>query len=145
MSVPQLKEKVGITMRNSEKEIRIMIGSSERYLETADESWINQQINCRRQDRQWVCVRVAPDRRSSNLRIKKTFTDSEKDKFLAEAFEYIATYFEGSLSELQTRNREVETDFRRIDANHFGAVIYVSGSEVNRCKIWLSATEKPST
>ena len=31
-----------------------------------------------------------PDVRSSNLRIKKTFTDREKDKFLADAFEYMA-------------------------------------------------------
>ncbi len=45
-------------MRSSEKEIRVRIGTSERNLYSADESWINQQINCRRQDMQRVCVRV---------------------------------------------------------------------------------------
>lgn len=75
--------------------------------------------------------------RSSNLRIKKTFTDSEKDKFLVDAFEYIANFFEGSLTELNQRNREIDTDFRRIDANHFTAVIYIRGAEASRCRIWL--------
>ncbi len=75
--------------------------------------------------------------RSSNLRIKKTFTDHDKDTFLTEAFEYIAKYFEGSLQELMARNPEVETRFRRIDANNFSATIYVNGAEASHCKIWL--------
>ena len=80
---------------------------------------------------------AAPNIRSSNLRIKKAFTDREKDKFLAEAFDYIANFFEGSLSELQARNEEVDMDFRRIDANHFTSAIYIRGSEASRCRIWL--------
>jgi hypothetical protein len=82
-------------------------------------------------------AKVVPEVRSSNLRIKQTFTDREKDKFQNEAFEYIANYFEGSLVELQKRNPEIETEFRRIDANHFTATVYVNGSEASRCKIWL--------
>ena len=38
--------------------VSIRIGSEERKLEEADESWINQQINRRRADREVVCVRV---------------------------------------------------------------------------------------
>lgn len=38
--------------------IRIKIGESERELAKASESWINQQINRRREDRISVCVRV---------------------------------------------------------------------------------------
>jgi len=78
-----------------------------------------------------------PDVRSSNLRIKKTFTDREKDKFLADAFEYMANYFEGSLAELERRNPEIQTDFRRIDANRFTATAYVNGSESCHCSIRL--------
>jgi hypothetical protein len=78
-----------------------------------------------------------PDIRSSNLRIKKTFTDKDKDKFLREAFEYLAKFFEGSLTELERRNQQVEMDFCRIDAHHFTAKIYVNGTEANRCRIWL--------
>lgn len=75
--------------------------------------------------------------RSSNLRIKKSFADHEKDNFLSEAFEYIANYFDGSLLELKARNTEVETNYRRIDANTFSAIIYMNGSEACRCRIWL--------
>lgn len=75
--------------------------------------------------------------RSSNLRIKKPFTDHNKDTFLSDAFEYIANYFEGSLLELKARNPEVETSFRRIDTNNFSATIYMNGSEASHCKIWL--------
>src|SRR5687767_5512399 len=42
--------------------------------------------------------------RSSNLRVKKDFTDRDKDAFLAEAFEYVANFFEESLKELVNRN-----------------------------------------
>ena len=84
---------------------------------------------------------IVPDIRSSNLRIKKEFTDLEKDRFLAEAFEYIAKFFEGSLSELKARNPEVDTDFRRIDANHFAAVIYVNGIVANHCRIWIGGRD----
>ena len=46
-------------------------------------------------------------------------------------------YFEGSLEELERRNPEVQTDFRRIDANRFTATAYVSGSETCHCSIRL--------
>ena len=75
--------------------------------------------------------------RSSNLRLKKEFTDRDKDRFLTESFEYVANFFEGSLEELQNRNAGMETTFRRIDANHFTAVAYRRGKELTRCKIWL--------
>ena len=38
--------------------IKIKIGEFERELDRVDESWINQQINRRRNDGQSVCVRV---------------------------------------------------------------------------------------
>ena len=76
--------------------------------------------------------------RSSNLRLKKEFTDREKDSFLSDAFEYIARYFEGSLHELKTRNTDIDTDFRRVNANRFTATIYIKDKEASRCNIWLS-------
>jgi hypothetical protein len=75
--------------------------------------------------------------RSSNLRVKKDFTDRDKDRFLTEGFEFIANFFEGSLEELEHRYPDVETNFRRIDANHFTASAYRQGKELSRCKIWL--------
>lgn len=75
--------------------------------------------------------------RSSNLRINKTFTDADRDRFLNEAFDFMAKFFEGSLSELKMRNPEIDTAFKRIDANRFTAVIYRNGKAVSRCKIML--------
>jgi hypothetical protein len=71
------------------------------------------------------------------LRIKKEFSDRELDKFLAESYEFIANFFEGSLQELERRNPDIETEFRRIDANHFTAKVYRKGKQECGCKIWL--------
>ena len=74
--------------------------------------------------------------RSSNLRVKKKFTDREVDDFLESSFEYIARYFEATLSELQDRNANVTAKFKRIDANCFTASIYDDGAKVSECTIW---------
>ncbi len=74
--------------------------------------------------------------RSSNLRVKRSFTERDIDKFQQETFEYISNFFEQSMSELSRRNPEVECDFRRVDANHFTAIIYIHGKSVSECKIW---------
>ncbi len=75
--------------------------------------------------------------RSSNLRVKKSFTDQDKDNFLEETFEYIAKFMEGSLLELKKRNSELSTKFRRINANHFTVSIYRNGQSESNCKVWL--------
>lgn len=79
----------------------------------------------------------SPDVRSSNLRVRKDFTDRDRDRFLHESFEYIARFFENSLGELETRNSDIQTTYRRIDANHFTASIYRDGRAASQCKIWL--------
>lgn len=73
--------------------------------------------------------------RSSNLRIKKHFTDADKDRHCDEAFEFMARFFETSLAELQQRNTGLETAFRRIDADSFTAIVYQNGSSVSECRI----------
>lgn len=80
---------------------------------------------------------VRQDIRSSNLRVKKHYTDRDRDQFLTEAFEYMANFFDGSLRELEERYAQIETDFRRIDANSFTAIIYSSGKAASQCSIWL--------
>jgi hypothetical protein len=75
--------------------------------------------------------------RSSNLRIRKEFSDRDLDTFLADSYEFIANFFEGSLQELEKRNPDIETDFRRIDAIHFTAKVYRKGKQECGCKIWL--------
>jgi len=75
--------------------------------------------------------------RSSNMRLRKPFTQADKDHFLHEAFEYIAKFFDGSLQELEARHEGIECRFRRIDANAFTAVIYRRGERKAECAINL--------
>lgn len=79
--------------------------------------------------------------RSSNLRTSKTFSDRDKDAFLKDAFEFIANFFDASLSELKSRNPEIDTDFTRIDALRFSAAVYRTGKIANRCRIWRGGNQ----
>ncbi|MBD8546050.1 TIR domain-containing protein [Sphingomonas sp. CFBP 8760] len=75
--------------------------------------------------------------RSSNLAVAKTFTDHDRDGFLTEAFDYIATYFENSLEELRARNPGLQGTFRRVDANRFFATGYRDGRAVARATVFM--------
>lgn len=79
----------------------------------------------------------SPDIRSSNLRIRKEFTDLDRDAFLQDSFEYLAKFFENSLAELQTRYPGMQTRFRSIDANHFSAAIYRGGKVAVQSRLWV--------
>ena len=78
--------------------------------------------------------------RSSNLRMKKEFTDKDKDDFLESSFEYLANFFENSLKELQERNPQIESRFNRIDKARFTASVYLNGRKISACKIWLAGS-----
>lgn len=81
----------------------------------------------------------SPGPRSSNLRLAKTFSQRDKDQFKLETFEYIARFFENSLSELGERNPGFEGVFRRIDANRFFATIYREGKDVARGTVYIGS------
>lgn len=72
--------------------------------------------------------------RSSNLRVKKEFSDLDRDRFRQEGFEFIARFFENSMQELVKRNPDARIDYRfqRVDATHFTAALYQNGQKV--CK-----------
>ena len=74
--------------------------------------------------------------RSSNLRVKKEFTDREVDDYLESSFEYVARFFDASLEELQERNKNITAKFKRIDVNCFTASIYNEGTRTSECTIW---------
>lgn len=75
--------------------------------------------------------------RSSNLRLRKQFSDADRDRFLDDAFEFIARFFENSLDELGSRNEGIEGRFKKIDASQFSAVIYERGKMQAQCTIRL--------
>lgn len=81
-------------------------------------------------------VPISAGPRSSNLAIKKEFTDRDKDRAIREGFEYIARFFENSLKELEARNVGLETDFQQHDTNGFECAIYVNGQRMAKCGIW---------
>ena len=75
--------------------------------------------------------------RSSNLRIRKEFSDIDYDNFLDLTFEHVKQYFQNSLEELKTRNPELNFRFREIDSNKFTTTIYKNGESISSCKIRL--------
>jgi len=80
-----------------------------------------------------------PAPRSSNLRMKKTYTQADEDAFVDQAFAFMARFFEGSLDELRNRNSNIETRFKRVDTNTFTAIAYRDGKVVSRCRIFLGS------
>ena len=73
--------------------------------------------------------------RSSNMRLRKTFTDSDRDQFQDEGFDFIERFFRGSLEELAQRHGDVETRHRNIDNQSFVSTIYRNKQKVAACTI----------
>lgn len=73
--------------------------------------------------------------RSSNLSIRKSFTEADRDRFQDEGFDFMVRFFETSLDELRARNGGIQTSFKRVDANRFTAVVYLDGKAACRCSI----------
>lgn len=83
-------------------------------------------------------VGIIADRpRSGNLTIRKGFKEADKEDFLVSSYTYISAYFQNSLAELEERNPELSTRFRKTDESRFTAVIYRNGDAIGRCKISL--------
>jgi hypothetical protein len=83
-------------------------------------------------------VETAAVTRSSNLRVKRVFTDQDKDQERDNCFKFVANFFSNSLEELASRNPSIKTSFKKIDERSFEASIYSDGKSVARCGIWIS-------
>ena len=70
-------------------------------------------------------------------KIKKEYTQRDKDIFLREALTTVRAYFQDALKELEHSYQEVQTDFMEIHNFKFICTVYVRGQVANRCKIWL--------
>jgi hypothetical protein len=70
-------------------------------------------------------------------KIKKAFTQREKDQFLKEAFLAIKEYFKEALFRLQASHKWIEMDFSEIHNFKFISKIYVNGEVKSQCKIWI--------
>ena len=78
--------------------------------------------------------------RSTNLQLRKEFTQVDKENFLLDSFIYFAQFFESSLKELEKQNPGIETRYRRIDENSFTAVIFKNGNKESACTVRISGT-----
>lgn len=83
--------------------------------------------------------------RSSNLRVRKEFSDFDRDTFVADAFNFMARYFEGSLQALEERHPEFKGRFERIDSRRFVASVYKSGKAITQCTVALGGYGHGST
>ena len=82
--------------------------------------------------------------RSSNLRVRREFTDIERSRYLSETFDYLVNFFENSLAELENRSDGIETESRRVDTNRFTAAIYRSGNLISQGQIWMAVDSHSS-
>lgn len=80
---------------------------------------------------------MAPKPRSSNLRLKKEFSDKERDDFLRSTFEFVCRFFEGSIEAVGERNAGVTGAFERIDSRRMAAVLYRDGKKLAECSVRL--------
>lgn len=83
--------------------------------------------------------------RSSNLRVKKEFSDLEKDDFISNAFRVVMALFSGSIEELAKRNPEIEGRYIPIDEVTFEATIYQGGRRKANCRVWLEGNSGNKT
>jgi len=74
---------------------------------------------------------------NSGLKLKRTFTDCDRDRFLDEAFEHIASHFQSALGDLEQAHEEIETRFTRQSHTSLVGTIYVRGNVATECKVWV--------
>lgn len=82
--------------------------------------------------------------RSSNLRLKKEFSEQDRNEFLREGFDFVARFFEGSLQAVEERNSGVKGAFDRIDSRRISAILYKHGKAVSECSIRLEGMGRRS-
>ena len=73
--------------------------------------------------------------RSSNLRLKKEFTEKDHDDFLRSTFEFVCKFFEGSVDAIGERNPDVSGTFERIDSRRMAAILYRGGKKIAECSV----------
>jgi hypothetical protein len=70
-------------------------------------------------------------------KIKKKFTQRDRDLFLRNSFTVIKQFFGSGLEELKDRDPEVDIDLAEVTKFKFNSTIYLKGEVAARCKIWI--------
>lgn len=66
-------------------------------------------------------------------------TDLDKDRYLKEAFETVASSFSARLGDAESSDPRVTTDFDRVDSQSFIATMYLNGDKLGSCRIFTGA------
>jgi hypothetical protein len=74
---------------------------------------------------------------SKNVRLPEEFSDLQRGRFLRETFDFIATFFEGSLAALAANSSGIDSDFERVDTRTFIARAFKAGKLVTECSVHL--------
>lgn len=70
-------------------------------------------------------------------KIKKTFTQLEKDRFTKEGFGFILTYFKKGIERIRTLGEGLDADLLEVGELKFVAKLYRNGDVASQCKIWM--------
>jgi hypothetical protein len=76
--------------------------------------------------------------RSSNLRVRKDFTDADQARFLDEAFEFIFKFFRNTVEELSNRNPHIEGRVKRLSEERFSVDLFKNGQSLSSASIFIS-------
>lgn len=83
--------------------------------------------------------------RPARPRIKREFTDLDKDSFADDAYAAIKSYFERALTDLTGDDPGLNGRFKEIDAHRFTAVAYRNGRKVAACTVTLGGLHRSSS
>lgn len=70
-------------------------------------------------------------------KVKKTFTDLEKKRFLRSALDLIKNYFTEGLVQLRQTNGDIETEMEELQGGAFICEAFVGGTSRSQCHIWI--------
>lgn len=71
-------------------------------------------------------------------RIRKEFTDAEKERFLEDGFRSLCDYFEKASKLLEESDRDLQVKTKHVSETKLTVEAFVKGASRARCQIWLS-------
>lgn len=82
-------------------------------------------------------LRSGLERKIMLPKIRKQFTQRDKDMYLRDSLFVIREYFRTALSEISNHYNEIETDIYEVHNYKFICTVYMNGEISNKCKIWI--------
>lgn len=70
-------------------------------------------------------------------KIKRVFTQLDKDRFLKEAFTLMVEFFRKGVEALSQMGNSIDAEFTEVGPLKFTAKVYRSGQVASQCKIWV--------